>query len=63
MFFHAYNVIRNWIMRRVFLPDVKIIGKRYRTNFRRKISEVLFIKELKPDLNVQKDAFKLKLFN
>ena len=49
--------------RRVFLPDVKILGKGYRTNFKRKVSEALYIKELKPDLNVQKEAFKLKLFN
>ena len=49
--------------RRVFLPDVKIIGKGYRTNFKRFISEALFIKELKPDLNVQKEAYKVKLFN
>ena len=49
--------------RRVFLPDVKILGKGYRTNFRRFISEALFIKELKPSLNVQKEAFRLKLFN
>ena len=49
--------------RRVFLPNVKIIGSGYRTNFKRVISEALFIKELKPDLNVQKDAYKLKLFN
>ena len=34
-----------------------------RTNFRRKISEALFIKETKPDLNVQKESYKLLLFN
>ena len=49
--------------RRVFLKDVKILGKGYRTNFRRVISEALFIKEFKPDLNVQKEAYRLKLFN
>ena len=49
--------------RRVFLQNVKILGSGYRTNFRRKISEALYIKELKPDLNVQKEAYKLKLFN
>ena len=42
---------------------MKIIGKGYRTNFKRFISEALFIKELKPDLNVQKEAYKVKLFN
>ena len=33
------------------------------SDFKRKISESLFIKQLKPDLNKQKDAFKLKLYN
>ena len=49
--------------RRVFLQNVRILGSGYRTNFRRVVSEALFIKELKPDLNIQKDAYKLKLFN
>ena len=49
--------------RRVWLNDFKIIGKGYKSNFKRKISESLFIKENKPDLNVQKDAYKLSLFN
>ena len=47
--------------RRVFLPNVRILGSGYRTNFRRVVSEALFIKELKPDLNIQKDAYKLEL--
>ena len=34
-----------------------------RSDFKRKISESLFIKQLKPDLNKQKDAFKLTLYN
>ena len=41
----------------------KIIGQGYRSNFARKISESLYIKKLKPDLNVQKDSYKLCLFN
>ena len=49
--------------RRVWINDVKVIGKGYKSNFKRKISESLFIKKLKPDLNVQKDAYKLTLFN
>ena len=49
--------------RRVTLKNVKILGKGYRTNFKRRVSEALFFKELKPDLNKQKDAFKLKLYN
>ena len=49
--------------RRVWLEDFKIIGSGYKSNFKRRISESLFIKKLKPDLNVQKDAYKLSLFN
>ena len=49
--------------KRVFLRDVKVLETGYRTNFKRKISEALYIKELKPDLNVQKEAYKLKRFN
>ena len=60
---HVLMHSKNTKHRRVYLPDVKIIGKGYRTHFRRFVSEALFIKELKPSLNVQKEAFKLKLFN
>ena len=49
--------------RRVFLPNLKIVGSGYKSDFRRKISEALHIKELKPDLNIQKDAYRLKLYN
>ena len=42
--------------RRVFMPSLKINGSGYKSDFRRKLSEALHIKELKPDLNVQKDA-------
>ena len=49
--------------RRVYMENLKILGRGYKSDFKRKISESLFIKELKPDLNKQKDAFKLKLFN
>ena len=49
--------------RRVTLDNVEILEKNYRSDFKRRVSEALFIKELKPDLNKQKDAFKLKLFN
>ncbi len=49
--------------RRVSMKNVKILGRKYKSDFKRKISESLFIKALKPDLNKQKDAFKLKLYN
>ena len=49
--------------KKVEIEDISILGKRYTSDFKRKISESLFIKELKPDLNTQKDSYKLKLFN
>ena len=49
--------------RRVSMKNVKILGRRYRSDFKRRISESLFIKEKKPKLNKQKEAFKLKLYN
>ena len=48
---------------RVWLEDFKVLDSGYSSDFKRKISESLFINELKPDLNVQKTAFKLSLFN
>jgi len=49
--------------RRVTMKNVKILGRRYKSDFKRRISESLFIKKIKPDLNKQKDAFRLKLYN
>ena len=44
--------------------DYKIIGTGYRNNtMKRKLSEALFIKKLKPTLNKQEKSFPLKLFN
>ena len=43
--------------------DYKIIGTGYRKNaMKRKLSETLFIKELKPTLNKQEKSVSLKLF-
>ena len=60
---HALNHSHENKHRRVWLEDVTILGKGYASNFKRKISESLFIKELRPDLNKQKDSYRLKLFN
>ena len=48
--------------KRVWLPDFKILNSGYTTNFKRKISESLYIKEHKPEINIQKDAYILKRF-
>ena len=44
--------------------DYKIVGTGYRNNImKRKLSEALFIKELKPTLNKPEKSLPLKLFN
>ena len=43
------------------MKDFEILGSG--SNIKRKISEALFIKKLKPDLNVQKESLKLSLYN
>ena len=48
--------------KRVSLPDFKILNSGYTTDFKRKISESLYIKKHKPEINIQKDAYILKLF-
>ena len=42
----------------------KIIGNEFKNNsFKRKISDALLIKQIKPSLNVQEKSIELKLFN
>jgi len=47
----------------VWIKDFKILGRNYKNNIKRKISESLYIKEQKPTLNKQEMSFPLKLFN
>ena len=49
--------------RRVWMKDFQILGQGYSNKIKRKISEALYIKQLKPDLNIQKEALKLSLYN
>ena len=60
---HLFRHAQRTKHKKVNTHAFKIIGRGYRSNFARKISESLFIKKLKPDLNVQKDSYKLLLFN
>ena len=48
---------------RVWLDDFEIIRKGFKSNFKRQISEALHIKEKVPDLNIQKDAYRLSLYS
>ena len=43
--------------------EFTILGRNYNNRIKRKIAESLIIKEKKSNLNVQVDAYKLKLFN
>ena len=43
--------------------EFRIIGRNYNNRLKRRMAESLFIKENKSNLNVQADAYKLKLFN
>ena len=47
----------------VWLNDFKVLDTNYKSNVKRKISEALYIKSLKPSLNIQDKSFPLKLFN
>ena len=43
--------------------EFTILGRNYTNRLKRRIAESLFIKENKSRLNIQVDAYKLKLFN
>ena len=43
--------------------EFTIVGKNYSHRLKRRIAESLFVKEKKSTLNVQKDCYKLTLFN
>ena len=43
--------------------DFRLLGNNYHSAFKRKISEALFMKQLKPSLNVKKKSMRLHLYN
>ena len=46
------------------LKNLKVINRNYHGNkYKRKISEVLYIKQYRPSLNAQEHSVQLKLFN
>ena len=57
---HLYKHAESTKHKKVYLRDFKILGQRYSSDFKRKISESLYIKQ---DLNIQKDSYKLSRFN
>ena len=42
--------------------NFKILATNYETRRKRKLAEAMFIRDLKPSLNIQKDSYKLILF-
>ena len=57
----AHTVSKNH--KGISMNDFKIIGKRYNTNYKRKIGEALYIKEIRPSLNKMNQSVPLKLFS
>ena len=47
----------------VWEKDFQTLGNNYQSNFKRKISEPLFIRQLKPTLSVNEKSVPLYLFN
>ena len=47
----------------VWDKDFKVLGNNYRSAFKRKISEALFIKQLKPSRNVKAKSIRSHLYN
>ena len=47
----------------VWENDFKVLGNTYCSNFKRKITEALFIKQLKPSLNVNEKSIQMQLYN
>ena len=58
-------IYQNYTKKNIDPPDPKdfsILAKNYNNRMKRRIAESLFIKELKPRLNIQKDAYQLRLY-
>ena len=47
----------------VWENDFKVLGYNYHSNFKRKISEALFIMQLKPSLSVKEKSIQLQVYN
>ena len=60
---HMLKHLKKTEHKRVQIIDFKILRQGFSSSFRRKISESLYLKQNQTDLNVQKDSYKLSLFN
>ena len=60
---HMLKHSRDKLHNHVWEDDFKLLGNNYQSNIKRKISESLFIRQLKPSLNKQDKSIPLNLYN
>ena len=60
---HMLKHSRDKLHNHVWEDDSKLLGNNYQSNIKRKISESLFIRQLKPSLNKQDKSISPKLYN
>ena len=60
---HLLNLFREKKYQHAWENNFKVFGNNYCSTFKKKISEALFIKQLKPSLNVKKKSIQLQLYN
>ena len=54
---------RDNLHKHVWEDDFKLLGNNYESNIKRKISESIFIRQLKPLLNKQDKSIPVNLYN
>ena len=60
---HILKHFRKEVHIHIWDKDFKLLGNNYFSVFKRKISETLLIKQLKPSLNVKEQSIRLHLHN
>ena len=60
---HMLKHSRDKLHNHVWEDDSKLLGNNYQSNIKLKISESLFIRQLKPSLNKQDKSIPLNLYN
>ena len=60
---HLHVHAENTRHKRIWMDNFKVLGNGYKSDFKRRISEAIYIRRLNPDLNKKKEAYKLSLFH
>ena len=60
---HMLKRSRDKLHKHVWEDDTKLLGNNYQSSIKLKISESLFIRQLKPSLNKQDKSIPLNLYN